>query len=173
MQKMTTIHHWRFEKILTLENAARQAVECKKAGKRLVSLNGSFDILHGGHLDMLEEARMQGGVLFVGINSDRSIASGKGKGRPYIPEQERSALLAALVCVDYVVVVDAPYNEMAQTFVAALAPDVHVNGAEYGAPQTWLEWEAMQKVGAQGYSVPRREGLSTSDIVRKIRGTAS
>lgn len=169
---METTHHWRYEKILTLERARARALKFKKEGKRVVSLNGSFDILHGGHLDILEEARQQGDVLFVGINSDEAIRSKKGKERPFIQEKERAALLAALTCVDYVVIVDAPYNRMAQVFIAALAPDVHVNGAEYGAIENWIEWPAMQKVGARGYSVPRREGLATSDLVRKIKGVA-
>jgi rfaE bifunctional protein nucleotidyltransferase chain/domain len=168
---MALPHHWREEKILTLEEAAERAADLKKQGKTIVSANGSFDIVHAGHLDLLEEARQQGDVLFVGLNSDASVRNGKGAARPYIPERERAALLAALMCVDYVVIVDAPYREMQDVFIHALKPAVHVNGAEYGQPEAWIEWKAMQAVGARGYAVERRPGLSTSDLITKIKAS--
>src|SRR5690348_4947315 len=104
-------HHWRTEKILSLEQAAAKAAKLKAAGKKIVTVNGGFDLLHAGHLDILEEAKQQGDVLFVGINSDSSIRDKKGPDRPLIPQDERMALLAALMCVDYVVLLDAPYDE--------------------------------------------------------------
>lgn len=164
-------HHWRTEKILSLEDATKKAAELKAAGKKVVTLNGSFDIVHAGHLDMVEEAKMQGDVLFVGINSDASIKDGKGPTRPFIPEQERAALVAALACVDYVVIVDAEYKEMPSVFIGVIKPDVHVNGAEYGPVETWVEKPAMDEVGAIGYAVARRPGLATSDIVAKIKSS--
>ena len=137
--------------------------------KRLVTVNGSFDILHAGHLDQLEEAKAQGDVLVVGINSDRSIQAEKGSGRPNIPEQARAALLAALVCVDYVVIIDAPYSEVQDILIDSVKPQVHVNGPQYGPPETWLEWPAMQRHGTIGYTVEKRNEISTSAIVEKIR----
>lgn len=162
-------HHWRTEKILSLEEAAAKAAELKAVGKKLVTVNGSFDILHAGHLDMLEEAKMQGDVMFVGVNSDKSIKDKKGAERPFISQAERMAMLAALVCVDYIALLDAPYDEAQDALILAVKPDVHANGAEYGPVETWVDYPAMQKVGAKGYGVERRPGLATSDLVTKIR----
>lgn len=162
-------HHWRQEKILTLETATDRAATLIAAGKKVVTVNGAFDLMHAGHLDMLEEAKQQGDVLFVGINSDDSIREKKGSSRPIIGEQERAALLAALVCVDFVVVVDAAYDDVPQVLIRAVRPSIHVNGAEYGEPAEWIEWPVMQEVGASGHAVARRPGLATSDIIKKIR----
>lgn len=161
-------HHWRYEKILTLEQAAAKAAQLKGAGKKLVTVNGSFDIMHAGHLDTLEEAKQQGDILFVGLNSDGSIQQAKGKIRPIIPEQQRAAMLAALACVDFVVIIDAPYAEVQNVLLRTVKPHVHTNGSEYGSPETWIEWPVMQKVGAVGHVVLRRPGLATSDILKKV-----
>ncbi len=169
---MALEHHWRTEKILSLEEAAKKAAELKAAGKKIVTVNGSFDIVHAGHLDMLEEAKMQGDVMFLGVNSDKSIKDEKGAERPFIPQMERMALMAALACVDYVVLLDAPYDEAQNYLISAVKPDVHVNGAEYGPVEKWVEYPAMQKVDAKGHAVERRPGLATSDIVKKIKTSA-
>lgn len=162
-------HHWRYEKILSIEEAGAKAAELKGSGKKVVTVNGSFDLMHAGHLDMLEEAKQQGDVLIVGINSDVSIKNEKGEARPFISAQERAAMLAALIAVDYVVIIDAPYSKVQDVLIRGVKPDVHANGAEYGEPSEWVEWEAMQEVGAAGHAVERRPGLATSDIVEKIK----
>lgn len=164
-------HHWRTNKILPPDKTRDKASALKDAGKKLVTLNGVFDILHAGHLDMLEEAKQQGDVLFVGMNSDASVIDGKGEKRPFIPEKERAAMLAALVCVDYVIIIDAPYNEVQNELLRTIKPHVHVNGSEYGPPETWLEWPIMQEHDVKPYIVQRREGLATSDIIDRIRKT--
>jgi rfaE bifunctional protein nucleotidyltransferase chain/domain len=164
-------HHWRTEKILSVEEAGKKAAELKAAGKKIVTVNGSFDIFHAGHLDMLEEAKMQGDVMFVGVNSDTSIRNEKGKDRPFIGQQERMAMMAALACVDYVVLLDVPYDNAQDVLILAVKPDVHANGAEYGPIETWVDYPAMQKVGAKGHAVERRPGLATSDLINKIRLT--
>ena len=166
----TVEHNWRYEKILTLSEAEKKAEELRGAGKTIVTTNGACDILHAGHLDALEEAKQQGDVLIVGMNSDASVKDGKGDSRPYIGEQERAALLAALVCVDYVVVLDVvPYGEAQDVLLRSVKPNIHVNNSEYGKVEDWVEWPVMQEVGAKGYTVERREGLATSDIVKKIK----
>lgn len=163
-------HHWRYEKILTLEKARQKADELREQGKKLVTMNGSFDLLHAGHLDFLEEAKRQGDVLFVGVNSDESVKSGKGPHRPIVPEMERMALLAALECVDYVVKIEGKYeDEPHSSLLPAIQPQVHVNGEDYGPVETWIEWPAMQQFGTQPYMVKRRPNLATSDIIEKIK----
>ncbi len=162
--------NWRTEKIITLEQATHRAAELKSSGKKIVTVNGSFDVLHAGHLDQLEEAKKQGDILFVGINSDASVQEGKGPTRPFIPEQARAALLAALACVDYVVSIDKPYAEVPRVFIDAIQPHVHVNGPDYGLVETWIEWPTMQKYGTVGFSVKVRNPFSTTSLVEKIKG---
>lgn len=162
-------HNWRYEKILTVDEAREKAAELKKKGERIVTTNGVFDILHAGHLDALEEYKKQGDILFIGLNSDKSVREGKGEERPYISEIERAALLAALVCVDYVVIIDAPYKEVQDVLLRTVKPNIHGNLDEYGKPEDWIEWPVMQEVGAEGYACKRRSGLATSDIIAKIK----
>ncbi len=162
-------HNWRYEKILIVDEAREKALELKEQGKKIVTTNGVFDIMHAGHLDALEEYKKQGDVLFIGLNSDKSVREGKGEERPYIPEVERAAMLAALVCVDYVLIIDALYKEVQDVLLRAVKPDIHGNLDEYGEPDNWIEWPVMQEVGAQGYVCKRRPGLSTSDIIEKIK----
>lgn len=164
-------HHFRKDKIVSLDTAASLAEAAKKAGKKVVTVNGSFDLVHMGHVDILEEAKQQGDVLFVGLNSDASVRDGKGKDRPFISQEERAGMLAALACVDYVTVVDTPYNELPFVFLRAIKPHIHVNGSEYGDPTQWIEWPAMQEVGAEGHTVARRPGFATSDLVKKIKAS--
>jgi D-glycero-beta-D-manno-heptose 1-phosphate adenylyltransferase len=161
--------NWRTEKMLTVEQAAAKAAEFRAAGKKLVTVNGSFDILHAGHLDQLEEAKQQGDVLFIGINSDASVKDGKGPTRPFITEQARAAMLAALACTDYVIIIDAPYNKVQDILIDTVQPSVHVNGPDYGKPETWIEWPVMQKYGTAGYACKVRNQLSTTALVQKIR----
>lgn len=161
--------NWRTEKILTLEQVRERAAQLHQAGKKLVTVNGSFDVLHAGHLDQLEDAKRQGDILFVGINSDTSVREAKGSSRPFITEEARAAILAALACVDYVTIIDAPYSKVQDELIKAVQPTVHVNGPDYGAPETWIEWPVMQKFGTVGYTVARRNDLSTTDLVAKIK----
>jgi D-beta-D-heptose 7-phosphate kinase/D-beta-D-heptose 1-phosphate adenosyltransferase len=137
----------------------------RSQGKKIVTLNGSFDLLHAGHLHILEEARRQGDVLIVGVNSDASVKRYKSADRPLIPESDRARMLLALRCVDYVHVFeeDAP-----MAFLEEVRPDVHVNGSEYGAD--CVEAPLVKKHGGVIHVVDKVAGLSTSGIVEKIRG---
>lgn len=161
--------HWRNEKIISPEEAANIATRLRAEGRRLVTTNGSFDLVHAGHLDQLEEARKQGDVLFVGINTDSAIRNAKGPSRPLIPEEARMAMLAALICVDYVVIMRGSYAEEPMlSLLENVRPQVHVNGPDYGDPTGWVEWPVMLKYGTRGYTIRRRNDFSTSKIVQKI-----
>lgn len=164
-------HHWRYEKILTLKQAEEKSVELKAAGKTIVTNNGSFDILHAGHLDLLEEAKQQGDILFIGLNSDSSIQNEKGTSRPFITAEQRAAMLAALACVDFVVIIDAPYSQVQDILIKTVKPHVHVNGLDYGPPETWIEWPVMLEVGSRAHGVERRPNLATTDLVKKIKAS--
>jgi len=140
------------------------AEKLKKEGKIVVTVNGSFDMLHAGHLHILEEAKKQGDVLIVGLNSDKSVKIYKSKDRPIIPEDQRAALLCALECVDYVTLFDEPE---CLTFVESIKPHVHVNGSEYGP--NCIEAPLVKKYGGRLHIVQRKEGTpGTSKIIEKI-----
>lgn len=155
------------EKLCAPDQAARWAEQHRREGRRLVTVNGTFDLLHAGHVAQLEEARAQGDRLFVGLNSDASVRQYKGSERPIIAEQDRARVVAALECVSYVVLIDE--REAGSAIVELIRPAVHANGSEYGLPEQWVEYPAMQRYGVQGYVIKRRPGLSTTDIIQKIQ----
>ncbi len=164
-------HLWRYDKILTLDEASKKADELRADGKTIVSANGSFDLLQAGHLDFIEEAKQQGDILIIGINTDRRVKEKKGDARPIIPQDNRAALLAALEAVDYVTFIDGSYDDEPHgSFLPAIKPDVHVNGADYSKNvEDWIEWPVMKSMGTKGYVVERRPNLSTSEIIDKIQ----
>lgn len=163
-------HHWRYEKMMSLDEAAKKSAELRAQGKTIVTVNGSFDLLQAGHLDFLEEAKQQGDVLFVGINTDDRVMEKKGKGRPIIPQQERMAMVAALACVDYVIPIEGSYDEEPHgSFLPAIQPHIHVNGSDYDTYEQWVEWPTMKTLGIKPYMVTRRPNLSTSGIVQHIK----
>lgn len=135
----------------------------KKNGKTIATLNGSFDLLHAGHLHILFQASLQADLLIVALNSDASIQQYKSKDRPLIPLLQRLALIAAIECVDFVTWFDETTPEK---LILSICPDVHVNGAEYG--QNCIEAAAVSHVGARLHLVDRIPGLATSDIFEKI-----
>ncbi|MBI1983224.1 MAG: adenylyltransferase/cytidyltransferase family protein, partial [Acidobacteria bacterium] len=117
------------EKVLPIEKAIALVGELKRRGKRVVFTNGCFDVLHPGHTRYLAEARKLGDVLLVALNSDRSVRSLKGPGRPVFPESERAEILAALEAVDYVTIFD---ELTPQTVIARMLPQVLVKGGDWG-----------------------------------------
>ncbi len=132
-------------------------------GKTLATLNGSFDLLHAGHLEMLFQACRQADVLIVALNTDRSIQEYKSPLRPIVPLEYRLQLLAALDMVDYVTWFD---EVDPRAILARIRPDVHVNGAEYGLD--CIEAEVVRIHGGRLHIVELVAGLSTSKIINKI-----
>lgn len=115
-------------KILTREAARDLIARAKAEGKRTVFANGCFDVLHGGHISYLEGARSAGDLLIVGLNSDASVRGLKGPSRPLISERERAEILAALACVDGVLIFDEPD---VNGLLEYLMPHVHSKGTDY------------------------------------------
>jgi D-beta-D-heptose 7-phosphate kinase/D-beta-D-heptose 1-phosphate adenosyltransferase len=144
------------------------ATTLRAKGKRIVTVNGSFDILHSGHLHILSEARRRGDVLIVGLNSDTSVRSYKGPSRPIVPERRRAEMLLALRMVDYVHIFDEP-DPIA--FLKELNPDLHVNGSEYG--ENCIESETVRRGGGRIHVVSRIPGLSTSGLVETLQSTGA
>lgn len=135
----------------------------RQQGKTLATLNGSFDLLHAGHLFMIYEAAQQADCLLVALNSDASVRAYKGISRPIIPLNERIELLTALAFVDYVTWFE---ESDPRALLRIVRPDVHVNGAEYGTD--CIEAAIVREIGARLHLVERLPGLATSTILAKI-----
>ncbi len=127
--------------------------------------NGCFDLLHPGHIQSLEQARALGDALVVGLNSDKSVRELKGPGRPVFPELERAEILAALECVDAVVIFD---ELTPRSVIAALLPDVLVKGGDWPSNQI-VGREEVEAAGGRVVSIPVVPGYSTTAILEKIR----
>lgn len=151
--------------ILTLEEAILRFGREKRNGRRIVFTNGCFDLLHPGHIGSLEQARAFGDTLIVGLNSDGSVRQLKGAGRPVLPERERAEILAALECVDAVVIFD---ELTPREIIARLLPDVLVKGADWPGDQI-VGREEVEGAGGRVVSIPVVPGYSTTEILRKIR----
>lgn len=139
-----------------------KAMRSKK--KKIATINGSFDLMHAGHLFMLFEAHRQADVLIVALNSDSSIKAYKSSSRPIIPLRERLEMVASMSFVDYVTWFD---ETDPRALLSRIKPDVHVNGAEYG--EDCIEAATVRENGGRLHLLPRIEGLATSEIINKIK----
>jgi rfaE bifunctional protein nucleotidyltransferase chain/domain len=159
-------------RVLALPELVRMRRAWRQQGLRLVLTNGTFDLLHVGHVRYLEAARQLGDLLVVGINSDSSVRGYKGPGRPVVPQDERAEVVAALRCVDYTVIFDQP---TATELVQALQPEVYVKGGDYapgvaagGKPLP--EADAVRAYGGEVHIIPFVPGHSASELIRRVRG---
>jgi D-glycero-beta-D-manno-heptose 1-phosphate adenylyltransferase len=152
-------------KILPLEDAYRVIDEHKARGDRVVFTNGCFDLLHPGHTRYLADARKLGDLLVVAVNSDRSVRSLKGDGRPIFPQEERAEILAALEAVDYVTIFDDPTP---QAVIAGMVPHVLVKGAGWG-PNEIVGRAEVEAAGGRVVSMPAVPGYSTTAIVNAVQ----
>jgi rfaE bifunctional protein nucleotidyltransferase chain/domain len=151
--------------VVTLEEMIVQFGREKRNGKRVVFTNGCFDLLHPGHIRSLEAARALGDQLVVGINSDESVRTLKGAGRPLIPAAERAEILANLECVDGVVI----FEELTpQKVIAALLPDILVKGSDWPGNQI-VGREEVEAAGGKVVLIDVLPGYSTTQILNKIR----
>lgn len=136
----------------------------KDDGKSVVFTNGCFDILHSGHVTYLGFARRQGDALIVGVNSDRSVKKGKGDQRPVNGQDERALVLAALECVDFVVIFD---EDEPETLIGEIIPDVLVKGED------WAHYvsgrEVVEQHGGKVVLAPLVKGRSTTNTIERIR----
>jgi D-beta-D-heptose 7-phosphate kinase/D-beta-D-heptose 1-phosphate adenosyltransferase len=155
--------------ILTIAEAILRFGREKRNGRRIVFTNGCFDLLHPGHIAILEQARELGDALIVGLNSDASVRQLKGPGRPVLPELERAEILAALDCVDAVVI----FEELTpREVIAKLLPDILVKGGDWPGDQI-VGREEVEGAGGRVVSIPVVPGYSTTGILRKIRDGAA
>jgi rfaE bifunctional protein nucleotidyltransferase chain/domain len=156
-------------KLISTDEAMIIRRDLRDLNRAVVFTNGVFDLIHIGHVRYLQAARALGDVLFVGVNSDRSARQIKGPGRPLTPQSERAEVLAALACVDYVLVFDEP---TAKRLVGALQPDVYAKGGDYASEgrqgKPLPEAAAVHKYGGRIEILPYLGEYSTSRIVERV-----
>lgn len=160
------LKHWSQEykrKLIEPKDIAIKAKSLHDQKKRIATLNGSFDLMHAGHLEIIYEASQVADVLIVALNSDESIKQYKSPDRPIIPLEYRLQLMAALEFVDYV----TWFHETdPRDLLSKIKPHVHVNGAEYG--ENCIEADIVKANGGIIHIVQLVPGLSTSQILSKI-----
>ena len=147
-------------KICSTEKIIEVVKQLKKENKKIVFTNGCFDLLHIGHVSLFQKAKTLGDVLIVAINSDSSLAGLKGPKRPLVGQEDRTKILAALSCIDYVVVFNeqTPYE-----LLSKLEPDVLVKGGDYK-----IEDIVGREFVKQVYRYPLVEGKSTTNLIKLI-----
>ncbi len=143
----------------------------RQARRVVVWTNGCFDLLHAGHVRSLGAARAFGDVLIVGLNSDQSVRMLKGTGRPILPQADRAEILAALECVDHVILFD---DLVPTRLLEHVRPDVHCKGADYAPPhgKPIPEQAIVEAYGGRVAFLPMLAGISTSELICRIRQLA-
>jgi len=152
------------DKILTIEDLAARLGKIRKSGQKIVFTNGCFDILHVGHVRYLAEARTQGDLLIVGLNSDASVRLIKGDKRPIVSQGNRAEILASLACVDYVVFFEDPDP---LRLIQTINPDVLVKGEDW-APDAIVGAEDVKSRGGKVVRISFVEDTSSTDIIQTI-----
>jgi D-beta-D-heptose 7-phosphate kinase/D-beta-D-heptose 1-phosphate adenosyltransferase len=152
------------DKVLDFDRAVARVAEWRASGESIVFTNGCFDLLHIGHITLLEDCRRLGSKLVVGMNTDRSVGVLKGPSRPIVGQNERTKVMAALGSVDLVVLFD---EETPLNLIQAMKPDVLVKGGDYTV-ETVVGHEDVIAAGGRVAIVPTVQGFSTSNIVKKM-----
>jgi rfaE bifunctional protein nucleotidyltransferase chain/domain len=156
-------------KLLPLESLETVVAALKTSGKTVVFANGCFDLLHVGHIRYLQSARQLGDALVVGLNSDESVRQLKGPQRPLMPEDERAEILAALSCVDYVVI----FQELTEErLLRVLKPDIQCKGTDY-TEETVPERDVVRSYGGRVAIAGDPKDHSTRDLIQDILSLSS
>jgi D-glycero-beta-D-manno-heptose 1-phosphate adenylyltransferase len=156
-------------KVASREELVQLVSQWRAAGERIILANGGFDLLHVGHVRYLAAAKAVGGRLLVAVNSDDSIRELKGPARPVVGEEERAEIVAALACVDAVVIFNEPD---VRSLIRALRPDVHAKGTDYTA-ETVPERDAVLECGGKVEIVGDPKNHSSSETIRNLRRPGS
>ena len=154
-------------KVMTEAEAVAFADRLRRDGRHTVFTNGVFDLLHPGHVRYLQEARALGDVLILGLNGDESVRRNKGPDRPITPGHERAEVLAALACVDAVVVF---HEDTPDAIIRAIQPDVLVKGADWPADEI-VGRDTVEERGGRVVLIPVEPGYSTTSILERIKRT--
>lgn len=155
-------------KVVTTEQLVPLLAQARTQGKRIVFTNGCFDLMHVGHTRYLQAAKALGDLLVVGVNSDASVKSlNKSPDRPIVPESQRAEVLAALGCVDHVVLFAEPDPSR---LIRAVQPDVLVKGGDWSV-ETIVGRDIVEGRGGLVKTIPLVPGVSTTTLVHRIRST--
>lgn len=152
-------------KIKTQNEIVELALQAKQEKKIVVTTNGSFDILHYAHANLLQKAKQEGDVLIVLLNSDASIKRNKGKCRPIISEKERALMLAALEAVDYVVLFE---EDDPLALLKKIKPQIHVKGGSFILERIKQEQETLSAWHGKFKNFELEDGFSTSNIISQV-----
>ena len=152
------------KKILTLEDLVTRLGKVRKSGQKIVFTNGCFDIMHVGHVRYLADARSEGDLLVVGLNSDASVRIIKGDKRPIVRQNHRAEVLASLGCVDFIVIFDEPDP---LKLIQTLKPDVLVKGEDWTEDEI-VGAESVKSLGGKIVRISFVEESSTTAIIEKI-----
>src|SRR3989338_3741499 len=150
-------------KIKTIDKIEKIVEGLRADDKIIVTTNGVFDILHASHVNLFEKAKAEGDVLIVLLNNDVSVKKVKGENRPIVSEIERAKMIAALECVDYVVIFDDKFD-----YLKRIRPDVHVKGGSVDPKKLKEEIEFISSFGGKHKTFELEEGFSTTNIIEKI-----
>ena len=151
-------------KILSATALMRQVRHWRRTGRRIVFTNGCFDLLHAGHVQALEQAKVLGDVLVVALNTDRSIRRLKGPGRPLVPQAQRARVIAGLACVDAVTCFDTPTP---LPLIKRILPHVLAKGGDWSA-QTIVGGDVVRAHGGRVVRLRYLRGCSTSTLIRRL-----
>ncbi|MGF1447821.1 MAG: adenylyltransferase/cytidyltransferase family protein [Opitutales bacterium] len=158
------------KRFASLEEAVANRQRLREQGQRMVLTNGCFDLLHPGHLSFLQAAREQGDALWVALNSDESVRALKGPTRPVLRQNERAYAMAALACVDRILIFN---NPRLTAEIRALEPDLYVKAGDYTLESLDPdERAALEAAGTQIRFLPFLEGYSTTALIEKIAAAA-
>jgi rfaE bifunctional protein nucleotidyltransferase chain/domain len=155
-------------KIVDRENLIVEVERRRNAGDTIVLANGCFDLFHVGHIRYLAGAKALGDTLVVAINSDRQVRELKGRGRPFMPENERAEIVAALECADLVTIFDEP--TVTET-ILAIRPDIHTKGTDYTVDNV-PEREVVRSIGGRVAIVGDPKDHSSTDLIERTRETS-
>jgi D-beta-D-heptose 7-phosphate kinase / D-beta-D-heptose 1-phosphate adenosyltransferase len=165
LDELAEVAHKGSAKVVDLPRAVERAREVRQGGGKIVFTNGCFDILHFGHAHLLQYARAQGDFLVLGLNTDDSVRRFKGADRPFVDEGQRSYMLSLYPFIDMIVLFD---DDTPMRLIEAIRPDVLVKGGDY-TPETVVGSDLLASYGGRVAICPRLEGLSTTDLVKKIQ----
>jgi rfaE bifunctional protein nucleotidyltransferase chain/domain len=154
------------DKLLHRPDLLARRAQWRQQQRRVVFTNGCFDVLHRGHVEMLEQARRLGDLLVVGLNSDAGVRQLKGPGRPLVSEEDRAAVLCALQDVDAVTLFDTP---SVLPLVRDLLPDVLVKGGDYRLEEV-VGRDVVEQAGGCVRILNHLPGRSTTELERRLRG---
>lgn len=157
------------KKFLTLKQFLPVLKKLRLAGKKIVFTNGCFDLIHAGHIHLLQKAASMGDILVIGINNDSAVRKIKGRNRPIFPLAERVEILSSMENVDYII----PFSTLTPArLIEQIVPDVLVKGSDWKSSEI-VGRDAVQKGGGKVITVRLKKGVSTSVLIERIIGRFS